>query len=88
MAIETPQVIRSDLGSPAPYAEAVTPSDTVMLTRVSALYVGGLGTVTVLMLSGDVATFAAVPARTLLPVRCKRVNATGTTATNIVALGW
>jgi hypothetical protein len=63
-------------------AFAITPSDTVNMTRpCEAIYVGGAsaGNVVVVMPSGDVATFVAVPIGTILPVKAKRVNSTGTT---------
>lgn len=73
--------------SPARNAVTVTPSDTVDLINVSkALYVGVTGDVTVNTLGGGTATFKAVPAGMILPVRCTRVLSTGTTATSIVAL--
>lgn len=69
-------------------AFAITPSDTVLFTRpVHGIYVGGAGNVTVLMKSGDVALFTAPPVGSILPVCAKRVNATGTSATALVALG-
>lgn len=68
-------------------AKAVTPSDTVSMECGRALYVGGAGDLTVVMREeSNVVTFAAVPAGTVLPMQVRRVNATGTTATNIVAL--
>lgn len=72
-------------------AIAVSPSDASDLpggpTNVG-LWVGGAGDVHVTMHSGAEVTFAAVPAGTLLRIAAKRVWATGTTATNIVALYW
>jgi len=77
---------------PAKNFAAVTPHDTTNFgpasrpTLTRALYVGGAGNVVVVG-EGDVpVTFTAVPAGTFLPVRCKRVNNTGTTATAIVRL--
>ena len=73
--------------TPAENAAAVTPNDTNELDyATTALYIGGAGNVTVRMLMGGTVTFAAVPAGTQLRIRAKGVNATGTTATNIVAL--
>lgn len=67
--------------------EAVTPSDSVDLDlRPRALYVGGAGDVVAVDVGGDAVTFVGVQAGSVLPIVCKRVNATGTTATNIVAL--
>lgn len=69
-------------------AFAVTPSDTVAFTQqhARALYVGVTGDVTLVTLSGGVVTFTAVPAGSIIPVQCQRVNATATTATNIVGI--
>jgi hypothetical protein len=78
-----------NVSSPANHAVAVTPHATNPLPFVAkALYVGGAGNVT-LRAKGDAAdvTFVGVPAGTILPVRAAYVRASGTTATNIVALG-
>jgi hypothetical protein len=74
----------------ARHAEAVSPSDTADLTKVtSALYVGVSGDLA-LILANDPDTapviFKGVAAGTLLQLQCRRVMATGTTATNILAL--
>jgi hypothetical protein len=66
-------------------AFAVTPSDTVA-RPARALYVGTGGNVSVVMAGGQTVTFANVPAGMLLPIEVGRVLATGTTASNIVAL--
>lgn len=69
---------------------AVTPSNTVDFVRYPrGLYVGGGGDVAVVPLSGDAdtaVTFVGVAAGTILPIGARRVNVTGTTATDIVAL--
>lgn len=66
---------------------AVTPSDTVDLTFTArALWVGGAGDVKVNTANGDTITLVGVAAGSLLPVAVKRVFATLTTATSIVAL--
>ena len=73
------------LESPASDAFVVTPSDTVDLPAVTrAIYVGGQGDVHVIMHSGADVTLVGVSG--MLPIRIKRVMATGTTATNIVGL--
>lgn len=64
---------------------AVTPSD-VNNTRFDALYVGGAGNITVINSSGHSVAFVALPVGTILPVSGTRVMATGTTATNLVAM--
>ena len=67
-------------------AAAVTPSDSVNLTGTTrGVYVGGTGNVTAVINSTAI-TFTAVPVGTILPIAATRINATGTTATNMVAL--
>jgi hypothetical protein len=66
-------------------AAAVTPNDSTQI-RARALYVGGAGNVSVVMAGGQTVTFANVPAGALLPIEVAVVRATGTTATNIIAL--
>lgn len=72
---------------PAVNAIAVTPSDTVSLTPnpTRALYVGTGGNVAVLIGTNTI-TFTGVLGGTILPICVTRVNATNTTASNIVAL--
>lgn len=68
----------------------VTPNDSTALAggATKALWIGGAGNITITWLGGTQAnqTFTSVPAGTLLRVRATKVLATGTTATNIVAL--
>lgn len=72
---------------PAEDAVAVTPSDSTNLTNAArALYIGGAGNIVVVTAGGSVITFSNVQSGSILPVRATRVNATNTTATNIVAL--
>ena len=81
-----PSPVGIDSG-PYAYAAAVTPSDTVPLANPSrGIYVGGAGNLSVVMISGDGAVFSAVSTGAVLPIAVDQVNATGTTATNIVAL--
>lgn len=70
--------------SPADSGYFVTSNPKASLTR--ALYVGGAGDVVAVRESGDAVTFAAVPAGTILPIRCVQVKNTGTDATDIVRL--
>lgn len=75
--------------NPALEAVGITPSNDPInnFTKVArGLYIGGGGTAVVIMPNDDVVTFVGLLAGTILPVRCKRVNATSTTATNIIAL--
>lgn len=68
--------------------DAVIPSDTVALAKGSAdsFYIGGAGDVVLKGEDGDAATFVGVPAGSILPCGGKIVMATGTTATDIVAI--
>lgn len=77
----------------ASMAVAVVPHDTNEVvsngTYSRALYIGGAGTVIVHMADDDADTnisFLAVQAGQILDIQAKRVKATGTTATGIVAL--
>lgn len=72
--------------APANDGFEITPSDAAdlpMMTR--AIYVGGGGTLRVIMAGGG--EFATqVHAGTLLPWRIRQVYATGTTATDLIGL--
>lgn len=73
--------------APASSAVAVTPSDSTALSYVTRwVYVGGTGTLTVIMADGTTCEFQGIPAGTLLPIRVSQVKATGTSATLIVAM--
>lgn len=67
------------------HAAAVTPSDTGEIFA-SALYIGGAGAVSVVTEAGETVTLASAQAGSTIVLRVKRVNATGTTATNIIRL--
>lgn len=76
----------SALDSPAAYAASVTPNDSTDLAASSrALYIGTSGDVKVTTVGGNDVTFANVPVG-VLPIRVKRVWATGTSATGIIAI--
>jgi hypothetical protein len=75
----------SNVSDPAKYGAAVTPSNSVNLAAPTrSLYVGTTGDISVEMLNGTV-VFTSV-AVGIFPIQCTRVNSTGTTASNIVAL--
>ncbi|WP_298845065.1 hypothetical protein [uncultured Roseobacter sp.] len=74
------------LESPAINLHEVTPDDGADLPQVSrALNVAGGGTVRVTTVAGDTAT-VTVAAGIPFPVRVRRIWATGTSATGIVAM--
>lgn len=82
-----PTFSTTDHPGPATDAEPVTPSDTTTLGQLArGLYVGATGNVSVLLRDGSSVTFVGVQGGTTLPIRCRRVNATGTTASSILAL--
>ncbi len=74
--------------SPYDGAAAVTPDNATLFSKwpSRALYVGGGGNLSIVFEDDSVASMVGVPTGTTLRVKAKRVNATGTTATNIVAL--
>lgn len=81
------QTSSPSLAGPASHGFAVTPSDSTLLSETTrGLYVGTTGNIAGLMLSGASVTFTSVPAGAVLPVRLTKIMATGTTASNIVAL--
>lgn len=67
-------------------AAAITPSDSADLSQVSVVFVGGAGAVKVTTANGDVVTFSGAVAGMTLPVQVRRVWATGTTATLLLAV--
>ena len=74
-------------------AASVTPSDTANIPSVSGgtnngcvLYVGGAGNLKVETVGGDEVTFVGINTGTFLPVQVVKIFATGTSATNILAL--
>jgi hypothetical protein len=72
--------------APAFDGAAVTPSDTVDMAKPArALWLGTAGTVVLDTLAGTTLTVVGASAG-VLPIACKRVRATGTTATLILAL--
>jgi hypothetical protein len=74
--------------APADQAAAVTPdNDDVFAEPTRFLWVGDGNTeLTVTMLDGTTVQFTNVPDGSLLPIRVTQVKATGTDATDIVAL--
>lgn len=80
-------VNKSTTDFPATEAAAVVPHNTNELSYVTrGLYVGTGGDVKVTMRGGQAVTFPNVQAGTLLPFRVKIVWATGTSASDIVAV--
>lgn len=90
MATQQPSPHESHLTDPAHFAEAVTPSDSADLTyEARGLYIGTGGDLKVTTAGGSTVSFVGLPSGSILPVRIRRVFATGqpgAIATNIVAL--
>lgn len=80
-------VERPHLNAPAIGCFAITPSDTGEFAQwPRRVYVGGAGNIVAVMPDGTIGTFVGVPVGTMLEIRAFRINATGTTATNLVGL--
>ena len=77
---------RAELDSPAGDAVVITPGASAMANRCRAIYVGGTGDLNVTTVGGTTTLFSAVPAGTIIPVRCTHILSTSTTATLIVAM--
>lgn len=75
----------SPIFGPATRATAVVPNNNDDLSHISsALYVGVAGNVTLITYNYETVTFVA--ASGIIPIRVRRVLATGTTASGILAL--
>jgi hypothetical protein len=74
--------------APAKSYAAITPHDSnnFSLAPCRAIYVGGDGNLVAVSQVGDSVTFVGLKAGSVLPIEAVRVNATNTTATNLVAL--
>jgi hypothetical protein len=71
---------------PAENAVAVAPGASALSSTTRAIFVGTGGDMEVTMSGGGNVTFTNIPSGTTLPIRVTHVLATGTDATDIVAL--
>ena len=79
--------MKPGLSDPAVRWAVVTPDDNADLANLPrALYIAGAGDLVAVSVFGDEVTFQSLPDYGWLAIRAKRVKATGTTATGIVAL--
>lgn len=77
----------TSLTAPARDAEIVVPNDAVDLTYLTrALYIGNGGDLSLRLAGGQTVVFQNVSGGSILPLRAIGVDATGTSATGIVAL--
>lgn len=75
----------SPISGPATRAATIIPNDDTDLGHIStALYVGEVGDVRLITINFETVTFVA--ASGILPIRVRRVLASGTTASGILAL--
>ena len=73
--------------NPARQLRAITPSDTENIPFVAkGIFVGTGGTISILAVGDTEAVALTVQDGAILPIRARRINATGTTATGLVAL--
>lgn len=82
----TSAYIKADDTVSARRVVTATPNDATVLKTTRALYIGGAGNVAVSMVDGGDAVFVGLAAGSLLPVQVVKVLATGTTATDILAI--
>lgn len=68
------------------HAADLTPSDTTEYIEGRQVYVGGAGDVTVEPFYGNNTVTFSLEAGQFVPVVCRRVLATGTTATDLVGI--
>ncbi|MCY1253013.1 hypothetical protein D9M68_123200 [compost metagenome] len=78
---------QQQLSSPSRDFVAATKDDNADLPQVSrAIYVGTGGDVNAVREDGTVVLFKNVGSGTILPIRCYRIKAAGTTASDFVVL--
>lgn len=79
--------IASGVDGPATDAFAITPNDSADLVQVTrGLFVGAGGDVVIVTRAGTTATFTNIQGGAVLPLRVRRILATGTTASGIIGL--
>ena len=77
---------RVELDSPAKGFDVVAPNDSADLTNIArGVYVGVSGNLNVVMLDDSAGVITSVASGVIHPIRIKRILATDTTATNILA---
>lgn len=75
------------IGAPVRAGFAITTSDsTDLVAETRAIYVGSAGDLVAVLASGDELTFVGLAGGTVLPIRARRVKATGTSASHLVGL--
>lgn len=88
MPAQYPYLTANDI-APFVGAVAVTPNDGADIPApgvTRGIYIGGAGNLKADMADGSTVTFVGLLVGWTYEFRCKRIYATGTTATNIIAL--
>ena len=78
-----------DSAAPGADCAAVVPSDNPaddFTVLAAAIYVGATGDVALVTENGVAVVWSSCPAGLIIPCRCRRVNAAGTTAGGLVAV--
>ncbi|QDZ10718.1 spike base protein, RCAP_Rcc01079 family [Devosia ginsengisoli] len=77
----------SSLAGPVGHGFAIVPDDGADLAEITrALYVGVGGSLSIVLQSGAELTLQGVAAGTVLPLRVRRLKASGTSASAVVGL--
>lgn len=72
---------------PSDHLEAIIPDDNNDLAYVTrGIYIGSIGNIRIQPENGSPVTFVGLVPGIILPVRATRVLATGTTASNLIAM--
>jgi hypothetical protein len=75
------------LGDPCDYAFVITPANAEFQGQMPrAIYVGNQGNISAIMRDGSTVVFQNAPAGSVLPIRVRGINSTGTTATGLVGI--
>ena len=74
--------------APSGTYSAITPSDSSannFTNQTISIYVGGGGTIVAVDEDGNTVSFVGAVVGSTIPIRCVRINSTGTTASNLIA---
>jgi hypothetical protein len=82
-----PGIPSQSVDAAAQHYTPITPSDTVDLPfRTRGVWIGASGVVAAVGNNGVAVPFNGAVAGSVLPIRCRRINATGTSAGSLIAL--
>lgn len=74
----------ADRGAPGVGVVSITPTDADLVRDIRSFYVGTGGNVSITAPDGTSAILKNIPAGLVVPVECRRINATSTSAADIV----